>query len=154
MQCTTTTVTTSSGEGTSDGHDGLDARLLPLLTVRQFLNVNKLSYSEGHAALTLSCLLCERETSQTATIPTYSRQHYFTVLCYLHDTSVCRLYGPQSHTYTATELVHTSHWYLPLVLTGAVSIGLGGEAVPEVGSEEAGDSRAAEQRRELMLVIV
>ena len=45
--------------------------------------------------------------------------------------------------------VYISHWYLPLVLTGAVFIGLGGEAVPEIGSEEAGDtgSRAAEEEK-------
>ena len=47
---------------------GQTQAVLPPSTVRQFLKANKLSYSEGHAALTLSCPLCERETSQTVFI--------------------------------------------------------------------------------------
>ena len=35
---------------------------------RLFLEVNKLPHKEGHAALTLPCLLCERETSQSVFI--------------------------------------------------------------------------------------
>ena len=47
---------------------GQTQAVLPPSTVKQFLKANKLSYSEGHAALTLSCPLCERETSQTVFI--------------------------------------------------------------------------------------
>ena len=43
--------------------------VLPLSTaVKRFLEANKLPYKEGHAALTLNSLLCERETSQTVFI--------------------------------------------------------------------------------------
>ena len=37
-------------------------------TVKRFLEANKLPHKEGHAALTLTCPLCERETSQTVFI--------------------------------------------------------------------------------------
>ena len=37
-------------------------------TVKRFLEANKLPHKEGHAALPLTCLLCERETSQTVFI--------------------------------------------------------------------------------------
>ena len=47
---------------------GQTQAVLPPSTVRQSLKANKLSYSESHAALTLSCPLCERETSQTVFI--------------------------------------------------------------------------------------
>ena len=47
---------------------GKTQAVLPLSTVKRFLEANKLSYKEGHAALTLNCPLCERETSQTVFI--------------------------------------------------------------------------------------
>ena len=37
-------------------------------TVKRFLEANKLLHKEGHAALTLTCPLCDRETSQTVFI--------------------------------------------------------------------------------------
>ena len=37
-------------------------------TVKRFLQANKLPHKEGHAALTLTCPLCERESSQTVFI--------------------------------------------------------------------------------------
>ena len=37
-------------------------------TVKRFLEANKLPHKEGHAALPLTCPLCERETSQTVFI--------------------------------------------------------------------------------------
>ena len=37
-------------------------------TVKRFLEANKLPHKEGHAALTLTCPLCERETCQTVFI--------------------------------------------------------------------------------------
>ena len=37
-------------------------------TVKRFLEANKLQHKEGHAALTLACLMCKRETSQTVFI--------------------------------------------------------------------------------------
>ena len=37
-------------------------------TVKRFLEANKLPHKEGHAALNLTCPLCERETSQTVFI--------------------------------------------------------------------------------------
>ena len=39
-------------------------------TVKRFLQANKLPHKEGHAALTLTCPLCERESSQTASSST------------------------------------------------------------------------------------
>ena len=59
-----------SDEETSDRLDGQDAsRSLSVdATVKLFLEANKLPHKEGHAALTLTCPLCERETSQTVFI--------------------------------------------------------------------------------------
>ena len=47
---------------------GKTQAVLSLSTVKRFLEANKLQHKEGHAALTLICPLCERETSQTAFI--------------------------------------------------------------------------------------
>ena len=47
---------------------GKTQAVLPLSTVKRFLEANKLPYKEGHAALTLNCPLCERDTSQTVFI--------------------------------------------------------------------------------------
>ena len=37
-------------------------------TVKRFLEANKLPHKEGHAALTLTCPLCERETFHTVRV--------------------------------------------------------------------------------------
>ena len=47
---------------------GKTQAVLPPSTVKRFLEANKLPHKEGHAALTLPCPLCERETSQTVFI--------------------------------------------------------------------------------------
>ena len=47
---------------------GKTQAVLPPSTVKRFLEANKLPHKEGHAALTLTCPLCERETSQTVFI--------------------------------------------------------------------------------------
>ena len=47
---------------------GKTQAVLPLSTVKRFLEANKLPYKEGHAALTLNFPLCERDTSQTVFI--------------------------------------------------------------------------------------
>ena len=48
---------------------GKTQAVLPSSTVKQFLEANKLPHKEGHhAALPLTCPLCERETSQTVFI--------------------------------------------------------------------------------------
>ena len=58
-----------SDEETSVGLHGQDVAVLSPSTVRQFLEGKKLPHKEGHhAALPLTCPLCERETSQTVFI--------------------------------------------------------------------------------------
>ena len=58
-----------SDEETSDGLDGKTQAVLSPSTVNRFLEATKLPHKEGHhAALPLTCLLCERETSQTVFI--------------------------------------------------------------------------------------
>ena len=47
---------------------GKTQAVLPPSTVKRFLEANKLPHKEGHAALTLTCPLCDRETSQTVFI--------------------------------------------------------------------------------------
>ena len=47
---------------------GKTQAVLPPSTVKRFLEANKLPHKEGHAALTLPCPLCERETSQSVFI--------------------------------------------------------------------------------------
>ena len=47
---------------------GKTQAVLSSSTVKRFLEANKLPHKEGHAALTLTCPLCERETSQTVFI--------------------------------------------------------------------------------------
>ena len=58
-----------SDEETSDGLDGQDASRPLSVDVKRFLEANKLPHKEGHhAALPLTCPLCERESSQTVFI--------------------------------------------------------------------------------------
>ena len=59
-----------SSEETSDGLAGSETQaVLSSSTVKRFLEANKLPHKEGHhAALPLTCPLCERETSQTVFI--------------------------------------------------------------------------------------
>ena len=47
---------------------GKTQAVLSLSTVKRFLQANKLQHKEGHAALPLTCPLCERESSQTVFI--------------------------------------------------------------------------------------
>ena len=48
---------------------GKTQAVFPLSMVKRFLEANKLPHKEGHhAALPLTCPLCERETSQTVSI--------------------------------------------------------------------------------------
>ena len=47
---------------------GKTQAVLPPSTVKRFLEANKLPHKEGHAALTLPCPLCKRETSQSVFI--------------------------------------------------------------------------------------
>ena len=80
------------------GQDGLDASLLPPSTVRQSLKANKLQ--EAHSALTLSCPLRKRGTSQTATIPIQTA-----LLCCL--ILVCVGLHTPNHIYTNTTTQST-----------------------------------------------
>ena len=59
-----------SSEETSDGLAGSETQaVLSSSTVKRFLEANKLPHKEVHyASLTLTCPLCERETSQTVFI--------------------------------------------------------------------------------------
>ena len=47
---------------------GKTQAVFPPLTVKRFLETNKLPHKEDHAALPLTCPLCERETSQTVVV--------------------------------------------------------------------------------------
>ena len=63
-----TVLSAKSGEETSYGLDGQAQAVLSPSTVKRLLEANKLPHKEGHAALPLTCPLCERETSQTVFI--------------------------------------------------------------------------------------
>ena len=64
-----TVLSAKSDEETSDGLDGQDASRAPFVDGEAVLEANKLPHKEGHhAALPLTCPLCERETSQTVFI--------------------------------------------------------------------------------------
>ena len=67
-------------------------------TVKRFLEANKLPHKEGHhAALTLTCPLCERETFQTVFINKTTRG-LVCPPCKVHGELV-RLGGPSAWSY-------------------------------------------------------
>ena len=66
-------------------------------TVKRFLEANKLPHKEGHAALTLTCPLCERETSQTVFI-NKTTGGLVCPPCKVHGELV-RLGGPSAWSY-------------------------------------------------------
>ena len=64
-----TVLSAKSDEETVTDLTGKTQAVLPPFTVKRFLEANKLPHKEGHhAALPLTCTLCERETSQTVFI--------------------------------------------------------------------------------------